>query len=171
MSFSRGVHFSESGLCCGVVFESDASVSFLSEICSLVLKHDLAMDLPTLPLEHGGRPPEKIINLCRQELWKKCNVDLNDVIRTDVDGAIDRERKIQGFRAKNVTKCLKNHFDIDENTLLAKKAYSVHPVLYPRKVIYPNEKRPHQNNRILNCGNHSIKYPKTLPRPKDKKHL
>jgi len=129
-------------VCCGVVFESDASVTFLAEICSLVLKHDLAMELTTLPLEHGGRLPDSVVALCREELWKKCAIDLDQIVKSDVDGVVDRKRKIKGLKKQNLTQCLKLHFDIDEDALVAKKSHLKPVVLYPRHM-RPERHPPH----------------------------
>jgi len=133
---------SKQSVCCGVVFESDASDAFLAEICSLVLKHDLAMELTTLPLEHGGRLPDSVVTLCREELWKKCAIDVDHVVKTDVDGVVDRKRKIKGLRKQNLTECLKLHFDIDEDALMAKKSHVKPVVLYPRHM-RPERHPPH----------------------------
>ena len=116
------------------MFSNDASAAFVAEVCSLVLKHDLAMELTALRLEHGGRAPERVVRLCRDEMLKKCSIDILQVARSDdVDGQIDRQHKLQQLRAQNLTQCLKIHFDIDDETLLAKKTYAVHPPFIPRK--------------------------------------
>lgn len=145
----------ESGgsVCCGVVFESDASVAFLAEICSLVLKHDLAMELTTLPLEHGGRLPDTVVTLCREELWKKCAIDVDHVVKSDVDGVVDRKRKLKGLKKQNLTQCLKLHFDIDEDALVAKKSHLKPVVLYPRKIgpasAHPPATQHNQHNHYI----------------------
>ena len=114
------------GLCCGVVFDNDADTAFVAEICALVLKRDLAMELTALRLEHGGRPPDHIVNLCAQELRKKCSIDIKTILRLDVSKAKSKSNL-------TLSQCLKTRFDIDESTLLARKTYAIHPPFIPRK--------------------------------------
>lgn len=127
-------------ICCGVVFESDASsMAFLNELCSQVLRrpeHQLSNELLTVT----GRPPERALQLCRNELLDKCSIDLDDVVKSDVDGAVFDRRLSSKFhgqvRAQNLTGCLQHYFDIDENLVRAKKTYHrPSDVLYPRKSV------------------------------------
>ncbi|XP_046439196.1 titin-like isoform X3 [Daphnia pulex] len=117
-------------LCCGVVFESDASsAAFLNELCSQVLK------------KREGIPPERSLSLCHHELMNKCGIDLEDVVKSDVDGAVVDRRLSSKFhgrvRAQNLTSCLEINFGIDENLVRAKKSYH-----RPSDVLYPRHMRP-----------------------------
>lgn len=120
-------HHRAGALCCGVVFESDASsAAFLNELCSQVLK------------KREGIPPERSLSLCHHELMNKCGIDLEDVVKSDVDGAVVDRRLSSKFhgrvRAQNLTSCLEINFGIDENLVRAKKSYHrPSDVLYPRK--------------------------------------
>lgn len=114
-------------LCCGEVFESDASsTAFLAELCNQVLK------------QRDQIPPDRILPLCHAELLNKCGIDLEDVVKSDVDGAVVDRRLRSKFhgrvRAHNLTSCLEVNFGIDENLVRAKKSYH-RPidVFYPRK--------------------------------------
>lgn len=118
-------------LCCGVVFENDAaSAAFLAELCSQVLK------------QRDQIPADRIYPLCHRELLDKCNIDLEDVVKSDVDGAVVDRRLSSKFhgrvRAHNLTRCLEVNFGIDENLVRAKKSYH-RPidVFYPRKIDPP----------------------------------
>jgi hypothetical protein len=110
-----------------VVFESDASsAAFLNELCSQVLK------------KQDGIPPDRSLSLCHHELMNKCGIDLEDVVKSDVDGAVVDRRLSSTFhgrvRAQNLTSCLEINFGIDENLVRAKKSYHrPSDVLYPRK--------------------------------------
>lgn len=110
-----------------MVFESDASsAAFLNELCSQVLK------------KREGIPPERSLSLCHHELMNKCGIDLEDVVKSDVDGAVVDRRLSSKFhgrvRAQNLTSCLEINFGIDENLVRAKKSYHrPSDVLYPRK--------------------------------------
>lgn len=110
-----------------MVFESDASsAAFLNELCSQVLK------------KREGIPPDRSLSLCHHELMNKCGIDLEDVVKSDVDGAVVDRRLSSKFhgrvRAQNLTSCLEINFGIDENLVRAKKSYHrPSDVLYPRK--------------------------------------
>ena len=132
-------------LCCGVVFESDASsAAFLTELCGLVLKRRdqiLSNELLTAA-GHGGsgyRPPPRVFQLCRLELLEKCAIDLDDVVKSDVDSAVVDRRLSSKFhgrvRAQNLTRCLQINFDIDEMTIRNKQTSYHRPmdVFQPRK--------------------------------------
>ncbi|XP_045030574.1 trichohyalin isoform X3 [Daphnia magna] len=117
-------------LCCGVVFESDASsMAFLNELCSQVLKN------------REGISPDRTLSLCHHELMNKCGIDLEDVVKSDVDGAVVDRRLSSKFhgrvRAQNLTSCLEINFGIDENLVRAKKSYH-----RPSDVLYPRHMRP-----------------------------
>ncbi|KAI9556724.1 hypothetical protein GHT06_016515 [Daphnia sinensis] len=117
-------------LCCGVVFESDASsMAFLNELCSQVLKN------------RDGISPDRTLSLCHHELMNKCGIDLEDVVKSDVDGAVVDRRLSSKFhgrvRAQNLTSCLETNFGIDENLVRAKKSYH-----RPSDVLYPRHMRP-----------------------------
>ena len=120
-------HHRAGALCCGVVFENDASsAAFLNELCSQVLK------------KQDGIPPDRSLSLCHHELMNKCGIDLEDVVKSDVDGAVVDRRLSSKFhgrvRAQNLTSCLEINFGIDENLVRAKKSYHrPSDVLYPRK--------------------------------------
>ncbi|XP_057374109.1 titin-like [Daphnia carinata] len=117
-------------LCCGVVFESDAnSAAFLTELCSQVLHR------------RDQIPPDRTLALCHHELMDKCGIDLEDVVKSDVDGAVVDRRLSSKFhgrvRAQNLTRCLEINFGIDENLVRAKKSYH-----RPSDVFYPRHMRP-----------------------------
>lgn len=113
-----------------MVFENDASsAAFLSELCSQVLKRRELI------------PPDRMFALCHRELLDKCAIDLEDVVKSDVDGAVVDRRLSSKFhgrvRAQNLTRCLEVNFDIDENLVRAKKSYH-----RPSDIFYPRKSHP-----------------------------
>lgn len=125
--YHERLHHRAGALCCGLVFESDASsAAFLTGLCSHVLNH------------RDPVPHDRFLALCHRELMDKCNIDLEDVVKSDVDGAVVDRRLSSKFhgrvRAQNLTRCLEVNFGIDENLVRAEKSYhKPSDVFYPRK--------------------------------------
>ena len=131
-------------LCCGVVFENDASsAAFLTELCNQVLGNK------------ATTPTDGTLALCHRELMDKCGIDLEDVVKSDVDGAVVDRRLSSKFhgrvRSQNLTRCLEANFGIDENLVRAKKSYH-----RPSDVFYPRKPLLLQSSRLLLLLLHSF---------------
>lgn len=144
------------------MFESDASsAAFLTELCGKVLqRRDQILSAELLTAAgHGGsgyRPAPHVLQLCRLELLEKCSIDLDDVVKSDVDSAVVDRRLSSKFhgrvRAQNLTRCLHVNFDIDEMTIRNKQTSYHRPldIFLPRKTACASPSSlsiPHRANR------------------------
>lgn len=130
-------------LCCGLVFENDvSSAAFLAELCGAVLKRGEQAAITSSPERLAIHLTDPMFNECRRDLLAKCGIDLDDIVKSDVDGAVADRRVASKFhgkvRARNLTTCLLANYDIDENLVRAKKSYHrPQDIFYPRKRATP----------------------------------